>query len=81
MSLHGRKAKMPKPKSDAQPKLSDDAVRHYIEGGGARCPFCESEQIEGGPVEIDYGRAFQEMGCIDCDKTWNDVYALTGIAY
>ena len=32
----------------------------YVMHGGTRCPFCDSENIEGGPVEVDAGTATQE---------------------
>lgn len=50
----------------------------YVMHGGTRCPFCDSENIEGGPVEVDAGTATQEMLCLSCAKAWNDQYKLVG---
>ena len=53
--------------------------RKYIEGGGVACPFCGSENIEGGSVEIDCGFANQNVGCADCGAEWLDYYVLNGV--
>lgn len=58
--------------------LSYDMRRKYIESGAVRCPFCNSENIEGGPVDIDMNFATQQMGCA-CGKTWRDIYRLIDI--
>lgn len=50
----------------------------YVEAGGAICPVCESNDIEGGPVEIDIGVAQQYCTCLNCDASWRDLYDLTG---
>jgi hypothetical protein len=50
----------------------------YSGVGGNCCPFCRSENITGGSVEINNGGAYQTVGCDDCDKEWTDTYALTG---
>lgn len=61
-------------------KLSNDRVRNYITTGGVACPYCKSHDIEGlGPVEVDEGRATQEIGCVKCDEGWTDEYKLVGI--
>ena len=52
--------------------------RRYRKEGGACCPFCGSEQIEGQDVTAGGGYAEQEQACYDCDKVWTDTYALTG---
>lgn len=52
----------------------------YILHGGTHCPFCDSEDIEGGPVEVDAGCATQEIDCHTCGKSWNDQYKLVGYA-
>lgn len=50
--------------------------RRYRKEGGAHCPFCRSDAIEGGSIEIGNGLAIQEMGCNDCGKAWADTYHL-----
>lgn len=49
----------------------------YVAADGVKCPFCGSEEIEGGPVEIDCG-ANQEVTCLKCERRWFDSYELTG---
>ena len=53
--------------------------KEYVQSGGCRCPFCGSQDIEGGDREIDDGVAQQEMYCTECDGEWIDVYHLVGI--
>ena len=44
------------------------------------CPWCKSENIEGGSVERDSCGATQPVHCPDCGKDWYDDLALTGIS-
>lgn len=53
----------------------------YIKARGLKCPFCQSESIEGGFIEIQDGRAFQEMGCIECEGKWQDHYQLMDVVF
>ena len=48
----------------------------YVENGGVRCPYCNSEDIEGGFVETGEGRAWQKIKCNNCDYSWRDIYKL-----
>lgn len=50
----------------------------YVEKGGCTCPFCGSDDIEGGPFNADAGYATQEVSCNECDRSWEDQYNLTG---
>lgn len=50
----------------------------YVRNGGVKCPFCRSKSIYGDSVEIDAGSAWQRITCVDCDRSWNDVYSLNG---
>lgn len=58
--------------SDRIPKI----VRDYIAEGGGYCPFCKSENFEGGSIEIIENGAFQECTCLDCNAKWVDKYLL-----
>jgi Zn-finger nucleic acid-binding protein len=51
----------------------------YIKGKGLSCPFCETELVEGRFIQIEAGKAFQEMCCIECEGVWQDVYELIDI--
>ena len=48
----------------------------YIKGGGLLCPFCDAESVQGGFIQIEAGKAFQEMGCTECEGSWQDIYEL-----
>jgi transcription elongation factor Elf1 len=52
--------------------------RRYRKEGGCRCPFCDSENLSQGFVEIDAQQATQEANCDDCGKEWTDTYQLSG---
>jgi len=41
-----------------------------------RCPKCLSDEIEGGPVDIDKIYARQTVTCQNCIASWVDVYRL-----
>ena len=56
--------------------LMSDEV--YVRKRGARCPVCRSDQIEGGPVEIDAGEARQPITCLNCRAEYDDIYKLFG---
>jgi len=51
----------------------------YIKRGATRCLYCGSENINGEHFESDYGSAWQDVKCLDCDKEWTDLYTLTGV--
>ncbi len=51
----------------------------YIKGKGLSCPFCEAESVQGGFIQIEAGKAFQEMGCTECEGAWQEVYELIDI--
>lgn len=57
-------------------RLAAMSPEQYASEGGARCPICRSQDIEGGSVDILAGAACQEIGCNNCDATWVDIYRL-----
>lgn len=59
--------------------LTPDQIQAYIDSRGATCPFCGASDLEGGPVQIDGGTAWQSVTCPECGGCWDDLYALTGI--
>jgi len=60
--------------------LTDELKKKYIENMGVSCPFCcDCMNLEGGPVEVDAGEAWQEIKCTSCGEEWTDLYTLTGI--
>jgi len=56
-------------------KLSAMDKKKYLLAD-TRCPYCGSNDISGGFVEIDSGEANQKIDCMDCGKRWRDVYRL-----
>ena len=54
-------------------------ANEYVAGGGGNCPHCGSEQIVGGSIEIDAGRAYQEITCQACEASWVDGYTLASV--
>ena len=59
--------------------LTEEARKQYLEKNGVDCPFCGSDEIEGGFVDIECGSAYQPVRCLRCEKRWNDVYALQDV--
>ena len=60
--------------------LSDEQKCAYLNEGGSRCPFCNSDQIEGaGSFEYESGSIWQYVRCLACDREWTDVYTLTDV--
>ena len=51
----------------------------YLENGGVRCPFCDSDDLEGGFIEVDEGGACQEVRCLACERRWRDSYKLVDV--
>ena len=60
--------------------LSKKKEKAYVRSGGSKCPECNSDQIEGGHMEIDGPTAWQSITCLDCNATWDDIYQLIGIS-
>jgi len=60
-------------------KLTPEQKKAYIEGKSCHCPFCKSEDIEGGHMEVDGTGAWQEVECNSCGATWQDVYKLVDV--
>ena len=60
-------------------RLTEDKVQKYLNADGSRCPFCGSDNIEGGEFEFD--GVWREVFCLDCHEYWKDIYQLVGIYY
>jgi transcription elongation factor Elf1 len=48
----------------------------YKQAQGNICPCCESEDIEGGHIEVQDGGAIQPVSCNNCGAEWEDLYNL-----
>ena len=52
----------------------------YIKSGGVKCPFCGEAGIAGGAYDTgDAGVVTQEVCCDICERTWTDIFTLTGV--
>jgi len=59
--------------------LTEETRQNYIKHAFATCPFCGSQDIVGGSVEIDGNSASQDVSCSNCISEWRDVFTLTDI--
>lgn len=60
--------------------LSEQQKKNYIDIRGSSCPYCGSTSIEGtGVTDFDASYAWNEIRCLDCNKTWEDRYIFQGI--
>ena len=55
--------------------MTDD---EYVGEGGNCCPYCRSNDTDGGDVEFDSEGASRQVACNDCNKRWVETFALTG---
>jgi hypothetical protein len=63
-------------------KLTDaerEAAAEYLANGGVHCLFCRSENIEPDTIKMDGPNGRSEVQCLDCGRTWVDVYRLTAV--
>jgi hypothetical protein len=60
--------------------LDAAAINQYLLTGGTSCPSCLSSNIEGGSIDIDQGRAWQNVSCTECGLEWTDGYQLVGVS-
>lgn len=47
----------------------------HIQSSG--CPHCGGFNTEGSSWSCENNTAWQSIYCVDCDKSWDDVYTLT----
>ena len=68
---------MPMPNKEKKIKILSQ--RQYVKRSGNLCPFCHSHNIEGnGSIQSDADYVWQNITCLDCHKTWQDLYKLVG---
>jgi transcription elongation factor Elf1 len=51
----------------------------YIRSRGLVCPFCKAESVQGGFIQVEAGKAIQDMSCLECENRWQDVYQLVDV--
>ena len=64
-------------RKEARKRMVDSKA--HINARGVTCPYCGAESIDGGFIEVDAGKAFQEMRCTECEGIWQDVYQLIDV--
>jgi len=67
------------PTREGKDALTEADARAYVAGGGSLCPYCGSDDLEAGRIEVDSGGAWQDVECAGCRRLWREVFALTGI--
>ena len=63
-----------------EPALTQEQADKYIDGQGGECPFCGADQLEGGKYDDEYGRIYQHIACLACQRSWQDGYTLDSIS-
>ena len=59
--------------------LTPEKKEEYIQNPNT-CPYCDSEDINAGDFECDANYGWVEVSCEGCEKRWQDLFTLTGIA-
>lgn len=59
--------------------LTPAVIKRYIDGGGTACPFCDSDDIEAGPLEADGRSASGLVECHACGECWREVFTLSAV--
>jgi len=59
--------------------MKQEDIDKYINHRGLHCPYCNSPEIEGNYVNVDAGFAWQKIKCLNCDKSWINIYKLVNI--
>jgi ssDNA-binding Zn-finger/Zn-ribbon topoisomerase 1 len=59
--------------------LTRGQKRKYVQGGGVRCPYCQSQELEAGQGEFDADFAWVTVTCTDCGEEWHEVFHLATI--
>jgi len=55
--------------------------RAYKRDNGLHCPYCGSDDIEGGHAEYDDNYSWRPVKCNKCGEEWDDIYTLSGIDF
>ena len=58
-----------------------DQINAYVEKQGMRCPACGSPMVntESVPDDSESHELVQDVNCLSCGASWQDVYTLTTI--
>lgn len=60
--------------------MATSIMKYYGIYQFGKCPSCDSDEIEGGPLDAhgDLEQATQKCRCLVCDFKWYDVYRIMG---
>lgn len=72
--LDGPEATYTDPQDD-EPTMKSGA--QYVKEAGC-CPRCDSDQIEGGSIDVEGPVAWQRISCTACGLDYQDTYTLSG---
>ena len=59
--------------------MSKQQQAEYVKSHGARCSYCQSDEIDATEANVDAGTISQRVECLACRKDWSDLYTLTEI--
>lgn len=59
-------------------EVTEEIQKKYKENPNA-CPFCGSENIDGGHFEASDDMVYRDVQCQTCNMTWTEHFALTHI--
>jgi hypothetical protein len=62
---------------DQKDVIDEKRVQAYLDLNGICCPYCGSQNIEGGYFDNE-GKC-QQVECHECGMDWYDIYELVGI--
>ena len=51
----------------------------YLAAGGTKCPYCKSDQNEGGDADYNGDTISKEVSCLACNMSWHDIYTLADV--
>jgi len=57
-----------------------DTIKDAVDKGTPNdtvCPVCQSDDIQGGHIEVESGEAYQRCTC-HCGASWNNTYSFKG---
>jgi TusA-related sulfurtransferase len=60
-------------------EITEQMEQEYLAVKGTKCPYCSSRNIESLDQNSDGNEIWIKIECLDCKKTWVELYKLTGI--
>jgi transposase-like protein len=59
--------------------ITEKNRKNYLQNGGVKCPYCQSNNIDAIHISLFHGGARQTVICNACNESWIDIYELTGV--